>query len=45
MAAYDLQEQEQLASIKAWWEKNGDLVTWIVTAIAVVACSVQGWRW
>lgn len=40
MAAYDLEEQEQLATLKAWWENYGNLVT----AIAVlVAISVVGW--
>ncbi len=23
MAAYDLEEQEQLSAMKAWWEKYG----------------------
>ena len=30
--AYDLEEQEQLAAIKAWWAQYGKLV--IVTVIA-----------
>lgn len=45
MAAYDLEEQEQLSAIKAWWEKNGNLVSWVATAVAVVVLGVQGWRW
>jgi len=45
MAAYDLEEQEQLSAIKAWWEKNGNLVSWLVTAVAVAVLGVQGWRW
>lgn len=45
MAAYDLEEQEQLSAIKAWWEKNGNFVTWLVTAAAVAVLGVQGWRW
>jgi predicted negative regulator of RcsB-dependent stress response len=30
--AYDLDEQEQLAAIKAWWKQHGDLVTWVIIA-------------
>lgn len=44
MAAYDLEEQEQLSAIKAWWEKNGNLVTWAVVALATVVVGWQGWR-
>jgi len=28
--AYDLEEQEQLAAIKAWWKQYGNLVIWIL---------------
>lgn len=45
MAAYDLEEQEQLSAIKAWWEKNGNLVTGAALALALVVAGVQGWRW
>lgn len=45
MAAYDLEEQEQLSAIKAWWEKNGGIVGGIAVAFAVVVAGVQGWRW
>ncbi|MEN3112806.1 YfgM family protein [Uliginosibacterium paludis] len=45
MAAYDLEEQEQLSAIKAWWEKNGNIVGGIVLAVAVAVAGVQGWRW
>lgn len=30
--AYDLEEQEQLATLKAWWEKYGNVTTWVVIA-------------
>ena len=42
MAAYDLEEQEQLAEIKAWWKQYGNLVTGIVIAasLGVLAGSV-----
>lgn len=45
MAAYDLEEQEQLSAIKAWWEQNGNLVTWLVIALAALVVGWQGWRW
>ena len=28
--AYDLEEQESLAEIKAWWEKWGNLILTVV---------------
>jgi predicted negative regulator of RcsB-dependent stress response len=28
--AYDLEEQEQLASLKAFWARFGNLITWIL---------------
>lgn len=45
MAAYDLEEQEQLSAIKAWWEKNGNIVTGAALVLALVVAGVQGWRW
>lgn len=45
MAAYDLEEQEQLSAIKAWWEANGNRVTGAVFALVLVVAGVQGWRW
>jgi predicted negative regulator of RcsB-dependent stress response len=45
MAIYDLEEQEQLATIKAWWEQYGNLVTTMVTVIALALVGWQGWRW
>jgi predicted negative regulator of RcsB-dependent stress response len=31
--AYDLEEQEQLASLKAFWAQYGNLITWGLTAV------------
>ena len=28
--AYDLEEQEQIATLKAWWNQYGNLVTWVL---------------
>jgi predicted negative regulator of RcsB-dependent stress response len=43
--AYDLQEQEQLATIRAWWEKYGNFVLTIVTLILLGIAGYNGWRW
>jgi len=45
MAAYDLEEQEQLAALKAWWQENGNLVLTVVTLVAVVLAAWQGWNY
>ncbi|WP_310447150.1 tetratricopeptide repeat protein [Thiobacillus sp.] len=42
MATYDLDEQEQLDSLKAWWKRWGS-VTLLALAIAVAAAA--GWRY
>ena len=39
--AYDLEEQEQLESLKAFWKKYGNL---LMTALTVVLLAVAGWR-
>jgi predicted negative regulator of RcsB-dependent stress response len=43
--AYDLQEQEQIESLKAWWNQYGNLVTGLLTLILVVVAGVNGWKW
>ena len=30
--AYDHEEQEQVELLKAWWKKNGNLITWLAIA-------------
>ena len=45
MAAYDLEEQEQLAEIKTWWKQYGNLVTSIVIAASLGILAWQGWNW
>jgi predicted negative regulator of RcsB-dependent stress response len=43
--SYDLQEQEQIDALKAWWKANGN---WITTAVTVVLAGVlgyQAWTW
>ena len=42
--AYDLEEQEQLAQLRAWWKDNGTMVLAVLVAIAIGAAAWQGWR-
>ncbi len=42
--AYDLEEQEQLDSIKAWWAKYGNLVTWVVIIALAAYAGWTGWN-
>ena len=43
--AYDLEEQEQIAAIKGWWNDNGKLVMLVVIAALVTVAAFQGWRY
>jgi predicted negative regulator of RcsB-dependent stress response len=45
MAAYDLEEQEQLAEIKAWWKQYGNRLLNVVTVFALIVAAWQGWNW
>lgn len=45
MAVYDLEEQEQIDDLKAWWASYGKYVSAAMVAAALVVIGVQGWRW
>ncbi|MCL2075360.1 MAG: tetratricopeptide repeat protein [Betaproteobacteria bacterium] len=45
MAVYDLEEQEQIDKIKAWWKQHGSLLTWLISVVAVAVIGWQGWQW
>ena len=45
MAAYDLEEQEQLDELKTWWRQHGNRVTTLVLVIVLGAAGWQGWNW
>jgi len=43
--ALDLEEQEQVAELKAWWTQHGNRILAVVIAVAVAVVGWQGWRW
>ena len=43
--AYDLEEQEQLAQLKAWWQKYGNPILSAVTVVLLGFAAYNGWRW
>lgn len=43
--AYDLEEQEQLDVLKAWWKQYGNLVVTVILVGALGAAGYQGWRY
>jgi len=43
--ALDLEEQEQVAELKAWWTQYGNLIISALTAALLVIAGWQGWRW
>jgi predicted negative regulator of RcsB-dependent stress response len=46
MAAHlDLEEQEQLDQLKAFWKRWGNLITWVITAALAAFAAWQGWNW
>jgi predicted negative regulator of RcsB-dependent stress response len=45
MAVYDLEEQEQLDDLKAWWQQYGKFVGMALGIIALILLATIGWRW
>jgi predicted negative regulator of RcsB-dependent stress response len=43
--AYDLDEQEQLDQVKAFWAKWGNVITWAVTAAALIFAAYYGYKY
>jgi len=43
--AYDLEEQEQLESLKAWWRQYGNALTWLVIACLLAFAAWNGWKY
>lgn len=42
--AYDLEEQEQIATLKGWWKDNGTRVLSAIVAAAIAVAAWQFWR-
>ncbi len=45
MSTYDLEEQEQLAALKAWWKEKGNSVITIATLVLAAVALWNGWNW
>jgi predicted negative regulator of RcsB-dependent stress response len=43
--SYDLQEQEQMDALKAWWRANNNWVTGAATVALLAVLAYQGWSW
>ena len=41
----DLQEQEQLDALKAFWNKHGNLITWVLVLALAGVLGFNGWQW
>ena len=41
----DLQEQEQLDALKAFWKQYGNLITWTLTLALAGFAAWNGWQW
>ena len=41
----DLEEQEQVDQIKAFWQRWGDLISWILIACLAVYAGYNGWQY
>lgn len=42
--AYDLEEQEQIASLKAFWSKYGNLITWVLIIVLGSYSGYMYWK-
>jgi len=41
----DLQEQEQLDAVKAFWARYGNLITWTLVLVLGAFAAWNGWQW
>ncbi len=44
MAVYDLEEQEQIDELKAWWKSYGNAILTVVIVASLSVSGVIGWR-
>ena len=45
MSTYDLEEQEQLAALKAWWKEHGGAIALGATLVLAAIAAWNGWMW
>ncbi|OPZ06329.1 MAG: hypothetical protein BWZ09_00484 [Alphaproteobacteria bacterium ADurb.BinA305] len=45
MAVYDLEEQEQISELKAWWAQYGNFVVTLAVVAALASVGWQAWNW
>ena len=45
MSTYDLEEQEQLAELKAFWKQYGNLIVLAVAAAVAIFAGYRAWHW
>jgi len=45
MAAYDLEEQEQIAEIKSFWDRYGNLIVIAISAALLLIAAWRFWGW
>jgi predicted negative regulator of RcsB-dependent stress response len=43
--AYDLEEQEQIDGLKAFWSRHGNLITTVITVVLLAIAAYRGWLW
>jgi predicted negative regulator of RcsB-dependent stress response len=43
--AYDLEEQEQLENLKAWWRQYGNALTWVLIGALLAFAGWNGWKY
>lgn len=43
--AYDLEEQEQIASFKAFWNQYGNAILMALTVVFLAIAAYRGWGW
>ena len=43
--AYDLEEQEQIETLKSWWKQYGNLLTWLLIAALAAFSGWSGWNY
>lgn len=45
MSTLDLEEQEKIAELKAWWNRWGNLILTALSAVLLVFAAYNGWQW